>query len=142
MAFKRSGGGSRPTHYISVTAKVGNGKYEKGPYIGLWAGEKNNDPLYRGNLKGKYLDELFDFIKDFGEEEIGFAIFKSRGDDEGSSRRGGRDDSDDNQSSRRGQREEPRGRGREEKEEPRGRGRREEPAHNRSAKGKKDDWFE
>lgn len=72
--------GSRPTHYISVTAKVGKGRYEKGPYVGLWEGDDDNGPLFRGSVSGKYLDELADFIKDYGEDSIGFAIFESRGD--------------------------------------------------------------
>lgn len=72
--------GSRPTHYISVTAKVGKGKYEKGPFIGLWEGDGDKGPMFRGHVSGKYLDELYDFIKDYGEDSVGFAIFESRGD--------------------------------------------------------------
>src|SRR3990167_4949992 len=58
MAYGRSNKGSRPTHYIAVTAKVGKGRYEKGPYIGLWEGEDDDGPLFRGSAQGKYLDEL------------------------------------------------------------------------------------
>lgn len=90
----RGRGGSRPTHYIAVTAQVGKGKYEKGPYIGMWEGEGRNAPLFRGNAKGKYLDELYDFIKEYGDESIGFAVFESREDSRGGGRGRDRDDRD------------------------------------------------
>lgn len=112
--------GSRPTHFIAVTAKVGKRKYEKGPYIGLWEGDDDRGPMFRGSVSGKYLDELYDFIKDYGEDSVSFAVFESRGksnrrnrdeDEEDQPPRGkrrrSRDDDDDRGSSkRRGKREE------------------------------------
>lgn len=92
--------GNRPTHYISVTAQVRKGKYEKGPYIGLWEG-KDGGPLFRGSVRGKYADELFDFLKDHGDDDIGFAVFESQGDRGGSKRRS-RDDEDEDRGSSRG----------------------------------------
>ena len=92
----RGSKGSRPTHYIAVTAKVGKGRYEKGPYIGLWEGDDNNGPLYRGSVQGKYLDELDDFIKDFGADSISFAVFESRDDKGRRGRSRDRDEDRDN----------------------------------------------
>ena len=152
--------GTRPTHYVAVTAKIGKGKYEKGPYIGLWEGDgERNSPLFRGSASGKYLDELADFIKDFGEDSIGFAIFESRNDknsrnrnedDEDrpprgrrSSSRSSRDDSDndrDGRSERGGSRR--RGSKRDDdRDEKEDRGGRE--SSRGSSKGKKgDDWWQ
>lgn len=141
--------GSRPTHFIAVTAKVGKGRYEKGPYIGLWESDKG--PLYRGSVSGKYLDELEDFIKDYGEDAISFAVFESKGGGKG--RRRDEDDEDEDQPPRRRKsrrdEDEDKGRGRkssrrksreddDEEDEEKGRGR----GKGRGSKKSKDDWWD
>jgi len=75
--------------FIAFSAKVREGKYVKGPSVGLWP--RDTGPEAGGSLKGEYLEQLVEFLNKACDKgsDVSVALFK------GSKKFGKRQDEED-----------------------------------------------
>jgi hypothetical protein len=82
MAFKKGKKGSRPTHSVSFSLRVGKGDYKKGPSVGAWAVEDGPDNMIaRGSLSGEYLEKVVAALSSAAKKDlsVSFSIWENDG---------------------------------------------------------------